>query len=46
MPYEEYAEVRDEKGWLYQHVEIKGHLLTYKSLDINGNIKDAFTIEK
>jgi len=46
MPEEEYAEVRDGQGWLYQHMEIVGDRLIYKSLDINGNIKDEFVIEK
>jgi len=46
MPVEDYAEVRDERGWLYQHIEINGNVLIYKSLDINGNIKDTFIIEK
>jgi len=46
MPPEEYAEVRDGKGWLYQHMEINGDMLTFTSLDINGNIKDTFIIEK
>jgi hypothetical protein len=46
MPPEDYAEVRDGKGWLYQHMEIEGNRLTYKSLDINGKSVDAFTIEK
>lgn len=46
MPPEDYAEVRDGKGWLYQHMEIKGNKLIYKSLDIEGNILDEFVIEK
>jgi len=46
MPDEDYAEHRDGKGWLYQHMEINGDRLIYKSLDINGNIKDTFIIEK
>lgn len=46
MPEEEYAEVRDGQGWLYQHMEINGDRLIYKSLDINGNTKDEFVIEK
>jgi hypothetical protein len=46
MPPESYAEVRDGKGWLYQHMEIRGDRLIYKSLDIDGNIKDTFIIEK
>jgi len=46
MPVEEYAEVRDGKGWLYQHMEISGDRLIYKSLDIEGNINDTFSIEK
>jgi len=46
MPDEAYAEVRDGKGWLYQHMEINGKRLIYKSLDIDGNIKDTFIIEK
>ena len=46
MPDEEYAEVRDGKGWLYQHMEIKDNILIYKSLDIHGNIKDSLTIVK
>ncbi len=46
MPDEDYAEVRDGRGWLYQHMEIQDDILIYKSLDINGNIMDVFTIEK
>lgn len=46
MPDEVYTEVRDGKGWLYQHMEINDNVLIYKSLDINGNIRDTFTIEK
>ncbi len=46
MPDEDYAEVRDGRGWLYQHMEIKDNVLIYKSLDINGNIRDSFIIEK
>jgi hypothetical protein len=46
MPPEEYAEVRDGKGWLYQHMEINGNRLIYKSLDVNGNTKDSLIIEK
>ncbi len=46
IPDEVYAEVRDGKGWLYQHMEIKDNVLIYRSLDINGNIRDTFTIEK
>jgi len=46
MPDEAYAEHRDGKGWLYQHMEINGKRLIYKSLDIDGNIKDTFIIEK
>jgi len=46
MPEEEYAGVCDGQGWLYQHMEIDGDRLIYKSLDINGTIKDEFLIEK
>ncbi len=46
MPDEDYAEVRDGTGWLYQHMEINDNVLIYKSLDINGNIRDSFIIEK
>lgn len=46
MPPEDYAEVRDGKGWLYQHMEINGNKLIYKSLDIEGNVLDEFVIEK
>ena len=46
MPPEDYAEVRDGKGWLYQHMEINGNKLIYKSLDIEGNVRDEFVIEK
>jgi len=46
MPEEEYAGARDGQGWLYQHMEIEGDRLIYKSLDINGNMKDEFVIEK
>ena len=46
MPLEDYAEVRDEKGWLYQHIEIDGNVLIYKSLDIKGNIRDTIIIKK
>ena len=46
IPPEYYAEVSDEGGWLYQHIEINGNVLIYKSLDITGNIKDTFIIEK
>ena len=46
MPDEDYAEVRDGNGWLYQHMEIKDNILIYKSLDIEGNIIDSLTIEK
>ena len=46
MPDEDYAEHRDGKGWLYQHMEINGDRLIYKSLDIHGNIKDSLTIVK
>ncbi len=46
LPPEDYAEVHDSKGWLYQHIEISKHKLIYKSLDIEGNIKDEFVIEK
>ncbi len=46
MPPEDYAEVRDGKGWLYQHMEIDGNKLIYKSLDIEGNVIDEFVIVK
>ncbi|MEN8226705.1 MAG: metallophosphoesterase family protein [Bacteroidota bacterium] len=46
IPDEYYAEVRDGSGWLYQHMEIDGDLLIYTSLDIKGNIRDTFIIEK
>lgn len=46
MPPEEYAEHREGNGWLYQHMEIDGDRLNYRSLDINGEIKDSFSIEK
>ena len=46
MPEEKYAAHRDGNGCLYQHMEIIGDKLFYKSLDINGNIKDTFIIQK
>jgi predicted phosphodiesterase len=46
IPDEYYAEVTDGSGWLYQHIEIDGKKLIYKSLDIDGNIKDTFIIEE
>ena len=46
MPDEDYAEVRDGSGWLYQHMEIKDNILIYKSLDIQGNIIDSLKIIK
>ena len=46
IPDEYYAVVYDEGGWQYQHLEIKGNRLSYRSLDINGNTKDSLIIEK
>jgi len=46
MPDEDYAEVRDGSGWLYQHMEIKDNILIYKSPDIQGNIIDSLKIIK
>lgn len=46
LPPENYVVVQDEKGWLYQHMEIDDHRLIYKSLDIDGNVKDEFVITK
>jgi calcineurin-like phosphoesterase family protein/purple acid phosphatase-like protein len=46
MPDEAYAEVRNGNGWLYQHMEINGDRLIYKSLDINGSIVDSLIIDK
>jgi len=46
IPGEDYAQVTDGGGWLYQHIEVNGNELIYKSLDIEGNIKDEFVIRK
>ncbi len=43
---EDFAVNRDTDGWLYQHIDINDNLLTYKCLDIEGNIRDEFVIKK
>lgn len=45
-PEEDYAVVRYKGGPLYQYIQIKDGKLDYKCLDPDGNIKDAFVIEK
>jgi predicted phosphodiesterase len=46
LPPEDYVVIQDKKGWRYQHIEINKNKLIYKSLDIDGNIKDEFVIAK
>ncbi|MDX2442867.1 MAG: metallophosphoesterase family protein [Bacteroidales bacterium] len=46
IPPQDYAEVQDGKGWLYQHVKIENNKLIYKSINIDGKIKDELVIEK
>lgn len=43
---EPYAAVRDQNGWLYQHIEIKGNELHYQSVNHEGKIIDQFNINK
>jgi acid phosphatase type 7 len=43
---EPYAAVREQNGWLYQHIQIDGNKLSYKSLNAGGNLIDSFEIVK
>jgi len=45
-PDEEYAVKRYQDGPLYQHISMKGNILTYKCLNPEGVLKDAFEIVK
>jgi hypothetical protein len=46
LPAEDYVVVQDKNGWRYQYIEINNNKLVYKSLDIDGNIRDEFVISK
>lgn len=46
MTAEDYAVVRDPKGWVYQHVEIDGNKLHYRCFDKDGNLKDELNLTK
>jgi len=43
---EPYAVKQYPEGYYYQHMKIDGKILKYTSIDINGEIKDEFTIRK
>jgi len=43
---EPYAAVREQNGWLYQHIQIDGNRLSYKSLNFGGKLIDSFEIVK
>ncbi len=46
IPPQYYSEVADKKGWRYQYIELDDNALRFKSLDMEGNVKDAIVIEK
>lgn len=46
MPQEPYAAKQLKEGYFYQRMEIDGKTLTYKAVDSNGVVQDAFTIHK
>ena len=43
---EPYAAVREQNGWLYQHIQINGERLSYQSVNHEGNLIDSFEIVK
>ena len=43
---EPYAAVRELNGWLYQHIQIDGNRLSYKSINAGGSLIDSFEIVK
>ncbi len=46
MTEEPYAVKQFDEGYFYQRMEIDGKVLKYTTVNSNGEVKDAFTIEK
>jgi acid phosphatase type 7 len=46
MTEEPYAVKQYGEGYYYQHMKIEGKVLTYTSIDNNGEVKDEFIIRK